>query len=465
MDRHAETDWPGEPTLTTMTPLPTQLSGARFLASERHALLADEPRCGKTGAAILACDLTLAERILVVTTASGRGVWLRGFADWSVFDRDTAVIRTDRPKATDVTIVGWPNLTNPKVAAALLQNDWDVLVLDEDHFAKSFDAKRTQAVYGVLKDGGQHLDNLRALYARAKRVWPLTGTPMPHSPADMYVRLRALAPSRLAADPAKGWPDVTEQEDFLTRYTIRKPKKLSQFNTIMVVIGGRNLEELRERLRGFMLLRTQQDVGIRAPIYDTLPFVVSAKERAMADGDADRKAILDAAGTGDTRSLEIHLGPLRRITGEIKASHVVDAVKDEFASGLDKIVLAYWHKNVGAALLDGLSKFGVTGIDGSTPAAQRQKNVDAFSKPNGPRVFLAQIEAAGEAIDLSAAAELWFVETAMSPKSMKQMSLRVTNYNQHRQAVVRVCTLAGSIDEALQASLMRLWAAIREVLK
>ena len=115
-------------------------------------------------------------------------------------------------------------------------------------------------------------------------------------------------------------------------------------------------------------------------------------------------------------------------------------------------------------LLDGLAEFGVVGVDGSTPDAQRQKNVDAFSLPDGPRVFLGQIEAAGEAIDLSASAVLWFVETTFSPRSMKQMSLRITNHSQKRQAVVKVCVLEGSIDEALQASLMRLWTAIREIL-
>lgn len=79
-------------------------------------------------------------------------------------------------------------------------------------------------------------------------------------------------------------------------------------------------------------------------------------------------------------------------------------------------------------------------------------------------MFLAQIEAAGEAIDPSALAVLWFVETMFSPKSMKQMSLRVTNHAQTRQAVVKVCVLEGPIDEAQQASLMRLWTAIRELI-
>jgi len=445
-----------------MIPFPTQLSGAAFLAANRYALLADEPRCGKTGTAIIAADYIFARTILVVTTASGRGVWKRGFADWSAFPRSVQIALTSDKPTADVVIVGWPSVSKPKLLAQLLARKWGVLILDEDHLAKNFDAKRTQAVYGTLVDDGAHLMNLRALYACADHVWPLTGTPVPHSPADTYPRLRALAPDRLRADETKGWPDVTKYNDFLHRYCVVRMKKISNFNKIPVVIGGRNLPELKERLKGFSLLRTQQDVGIRPPVYDLLPLVVSPAQRRQTESNVDKAAIMAAADKGDTKSLEMHLGPLRRLTGEIKAHAVVDAVGDEFECGLDKIVLAYWHRDVGDILAEGLAQFGVARVDGST--TDRQYQVDAFADPEGPRVFLAQIEAAGEAIDLSASAVLWFVETTFSPRSMKQMSLRITNHSQQRQAVVKVCVLEGSIDEALQASLMRLWTAIREIL-
>lgn len=445
-----------------MIPFPTQLSGAAFLAANRYALLADEPRVGKTGTAIIAADYIFARNILVITTASGRGVWKRGFADWSAFPRSVQIAMPGDKVAADVVIVGWPSISKPKLLAQLLARKWDLLISDEDHFAKNFEAKRTQAVYGTLVDDGAHLMNLRALYACADHVWPLTGTPVPHSPADTYPRLRALAPDRLRADETKGWPDVTKYNDFLHRYCVVRMKKISNFNKIPVVIGGRNLPELKERLKGFSLLRTQQDVGIRPPVYDLLPLVVDRRLYKQTDSTVDKAAILRAAEQGDTKSLEMHLGPLRRLTGEIKAPAVVEAVKDEFECGLDKIVLAYWHKAVGDGLEAGLAQYGVARVDGST--TDRQRQVEAFADPKGPRVFLAQIEAAGEAIDLSASAVLWFVETTFSPRSMKQMSLRITNHSQQRQAVVKVCVLEGSIDEALQASLMRLWTAIREIL-
>ena len=65
-------------------------------------------------------------------------------------------------------------------------------------------------------------------------------------------------------------------------------------------------------------------------------------------------------------------------------------------------------------------------------------------------MFDGQIQAAGEAIDLSAARELWFVETIFSPGLLGQAAQRIAGPNQKRSAFVRVCLIEGSIDEALR---------------
>ena len=212
------------------------------------------------------------------------------------------------------------------------------------------------------------------------------------------------------------------------------------------------------------MLRTQQDVGITEPIHETFPLAVSERHRREIEANIEAGVVLAAAEAGDTKTLDMHLGPLRRLTGEIKARAVVDAVKDEFDGGLDKIVLAYWHKDVGALLRDGLSTYGVVGIDGATSTNTRGEAEQRFLRDPSIRVFLAQIQAAGEAIDLSSAAELLFVETSFIPKDMKQMSLRITNHTQSRSPRVRVATLEGSVDDALQSILLRKWSAIREVI-
>jgi SWI/SNF-related matrix-associated actin-dependent regulator of chromatin subfamily A-like protein 1 len=367
--------------------------------------------------------------------------------------------------SADVVIVGWPALTNNALRAKLLARSWGRLVLDEAHAAKNFEAKRTQAVFGVPMEDGAILARGSALTNRAEGTWCLTGTPIPNAPNDLYPMMRTLCQERLLADAARGWPDVTKYQDFLHRYCVVRMKKISNFNRIPVVIGGKNLDELAARLEGFFLRRTQADVGITEPIFETLPLLVSAKDMRAAEGDANRVSILEAAKAGNTKALEMHLGPLRRITGEIVARGVIETVRDEFAGGLDRIVLAYWHKDVGVALREGLAEFGVLQIDGSTAAAARGDIEQAFLRPDGPRVMLAQIQAAGEAVDFSSANELIFVETSFQPKDMAQMAMRITNHTQKRQPRVRVAVLQGSIQEAMEEVLIRKWSAIREVLQ
>lgn len=436
-----------------VTPFPHQIEGAAWLSGKQFALLADEPRVGKTGTAIMAADDNFDASIIVVTTASGKPVWKRAFKQWSSYERP------------DLTIVGWPDLNNNTIRAQLLKRVWDKLILDESHYAKNFEAKRTQAVYGLPIEDGLLLDTSKALISKVRSVWPLTGTPIPNALNDLYPMMRALCPERLREDRSRGWPDVTKYSDFRDRYCHWYMKALSPWRRIPVVTGGKREDELNARLKGFWLRRTQKDVGITEPIYDTWPIAVSARALKQAEGDVDRNAVLQAAKAGDTKKLDMHLGPLRRITGEIKAQGVVDLVKEEFENGLDKIVLAYWHRDVGKILKDGLSLYGVVGIDGATSGDMRGVIEQKFLNDPKTRVFIGQIQAAGEAIDLSSAAELMFVETSFQPKDMSQMSKRITNHTQKRQPRVRVAVLEGSVDEALEAILLRKWSAIREVMK
>ena len=444
-----------------MIPMPTQLTGAQFLASRHRALLADEPRVGKTGAAIIAADMVLAKNIDVVTTASGRAVWRRGFATWSKLSRTVGIVGVDK-NATDcdVRIFSYNGATNFN---NLRTND--LVILDESHNCKNPEAKRTEAILGKALAGGSRLLNAASFVKPETRAWFLTGTPLPHDPSDIWTTMRSSCPDRLLANDTHGWPDVTKFEDFRHRYCIVRMKKISHFNKIPVVIGGRNEAELHRRLDGFFLRRTQKDIGIRPSVYELFPLIVSPAVRKQVDGDVSKAAILQAAENNDTKGLEMALGPLRRLTGNIKARCVVDAVKDEFASGLDKIVLMYWHREVGDVLQAGLENFKPLRIDGSTPTADREQFELAFRNNTENRVMLGQIQAAGEAVDFSSANELWFVETSFTPKDQAQAAMRITNVNQTQNTFVRVCCIEGSIDEALQASLLRLWTAINGVIK
>jgi SWI/SNF-related matrix-associated actin-dependent regulator 1 of chromatin subfamily A len=428
-----------------LRPFPHQLVGAQFLAERPTALLADEPRVGKTGAAIAAADMVWARRILVVTTASGRPVWAKAFRDWSAFGRSVQTLYklTDQPTA-DVVIVGWSAVAEQKMYGRLFVQDWDVLILDESHYAKNPSAKRTAATFGTAEfDYG--------LCRKAKRTWCLTGTPVPNAPNDLYPMLRALCPARI---------DGMSYDAFMHRYCVVVPRHLGG-RVIDVVKGGKNEAELAERLKGFFLRRTQKNVGITEPVYETFPLHIDVDLKH----EADTAAILAAAESGDTSSLEMHLGPLRRLTGVLKAGAVIDAVKEEFAAGLDKIVLMAWHADVIDVLAEGLAEFEPVVISGDTSAFGRESALRQFAEDKHCGVFIGQMAAAGEAVDASAAAEMIFVEMSSVPAHMRQAAMRITNFGQKRQPRIRVAALEGSIDEALAEILTRKVRTIRAVLE
>jgi SNF2 family DNA or RNA helicase len=422
-----------------MEPMPHQIEGARFLAEREAALLADEPRVGKTAAAIIAADLVMAQRILVVTTASARANWGREIRDWQSIPRRVYVAYGGKPfdaTAFDAVVLGWDGAAG--FSKPMSAYRWDVLILDESHYAKNPDAKRTAAAWQLAKT--------------AKHVWCLTGTPIPNSPADLWPMLRALAHDRI---------DRMGHAAFVDRYCTWYAKRVG-YATIQVITGGKNLEDLRGRLDGFMLRRTQQDVGIGRPTFAMQTLHVDSVPDRIRDPEAAQD-ILDAAEVGDTRTLDMHLGPVRRITGALKASAVAALVAEELDNGLDRIVLMCWHTEVIDALRDALKAYGVVGIDGRTPAHARDTAIQHFQRGLA-RVFVGQILAAGEGIDLSSAAELMFVEYSFVPKDMAQSAMRITNHTQTRQCRVRVAALEGSIDEAFARILTRKVATIRNVL-
>lgn len=435
---------------------PHQELARQFLHRDRNRLLADEQRVGKTGPALVAATDMQLTPVLVVCPVSVQYVWERECESWGI----PGTVGICKPDA-DICIVPYSKIVSGSLASALRQRQWGLLILDEAHYAKAFSAQRTRAVYGI--PNGRGLDQRYALAAHADRVWCLTGTPIPHDPSDLYPMLRALFPDVLKGQPGV-YPDVTAYADFEARYVVTRPKKVSPWRSIKVKVGGRNEAELGRRLGQNMLRRKQKDIGIRPSDHALLPLEISGGDRRLIEEDLDLAQVLAAADAG----LPLHdlvTARVRHLTGDVKARAVIPAAKDYFEDTGDKLVIAYWHRSVGDSLELGLARLNPLRVDGMTPAGVRGQLFDRFRDDATCKVFLAQIEACSEGVDLSPAPEMWFAESVFSPRLMSQMAARISNMNQTRQTLVRVCTLAGSIDEAIQQSLLRLYTTIKHVLE
>src|SRR5215831_1454266 len=363
-----------------------QEEGVAFLKSQpKHALLWDEQRVGKTPQAIVASGELGLKKVLVVTPVSGVGVWRHQWKQWDKWHRTPM-------------IVPWSRMSNGGFAIPE-HGMCDLVVLDEGHYAKSFGAERTRSVYGQLH--GARLIQDRALIPHARHVWHLTGTPAPHDPSDLFPTLLALFPQVLQAHD--GYPDVTTLEKFRTRYCVTKLIKRGA-HWIKVVIRGQNEAELNLRLKGLFLRRRQKDVGIRPAFWDMLPIEIGDTERRKLFAAIDHDHLQRIVNNRALAEIEPMLAPVRRITGVVKAKAMVPFVEEYLDDNpSEKLVLFYWHRDVGDLLVEKLSRYLPARVDGAVTGDERSNLVRFFGANEKCRLFLGQIAASGEAIDLSAA--------------------------------------------------------------
>lgn len=415
---------------------PYQADGAQWLAKVGRGLLADEPGLGKTAQAIAAAKILRSPYTLVICPASVVENWKREIKRfwpecpaWNVISYDRA--------ARDHKKVDWAG------------SGAGVLIVDEAHYLKSRTAKRTKAVFGDKCDG------VDGYIERIDHVFLLTGTPMPNNPSELWPMLRAVMPEAIiglkTGKPVAYWP-------FAMRYCKMERNYLGHDT----IVGGKNLPELRERMKPFVLRRKKADVLKDLPPirFDVLPLTGKIDMKGFeAEYEMIAKALEDG-GIEALKAIAPHVATLRRLTGVAKVAPVVEWVRDQLDGGMEKIVLFAQHREVLTSMALALLKTTfVATVDGST--TDRQVQVDRFQNDPKCRVFVGQIQAAGTGITLTAASDLVFVESDWTPANNEQAAFRIHRIGQKNACTVRFATIAGSIDEQIQRACARKLEDIR----
>jgi SWI/SNF-related matrix-associated actin-dependent regulator 1 of chromatin subfamily A len=147
---------------------------------------------------------------------------------------------------------------------------------------------------------------------------------------------------------------------------------------------------------------------------------------------------------------------VRRLTGVIKAQAALAELRVELAESQgDKLIVFAVHRAVIDALEVGLFGYGVVCINGDTPKDERPGLIERFQTDPETRVFIGQINIASEAIELTAASNVWFIESDWTPKTMHQAASRAHRYGQPSSVNARILALEGSIDVAIARVLER----------
>jgi SNF2 family DNA or RNA helicase len=154
-----------------VTPWRHQLDAAAWFADRQYGLLAGDMGTGKSLTACMIAAGTEQIVPLLLTTGTGKA--------------RAKALATRLAAATGeslAVIINYDSVWRPEVAAVLNRVKWDAIITDESHRIKSPTGRASKWIAGLARANPQ-----------AKRL-ALTGTPMPHSPLDLWAQFRFLNP-------------------------------------------------------------------------------------------------------------------------------------------------------------------------------------------------------------------------------------------------------------------------------
>jgi SWI/SNF-related matrix-associated actin-dependent regulator 1 of chromatin subfamily A len=218
--------------------------------------------------------------------------------------------------------------------------------------------------------------------------------------------------------------------------------------------GSKNIKGLRDRIKPFMLRRMKKDVQGDLPdlIFDDYPLPTDGTVPQGFPLLHLRGQTTDAA----LAYLEKHsayLATWRNNVAAVKTPLVKEFAETELDTPGEKLIIFYHHTVMGQQLYRDLAQYQPVIVDGKTKDAQT--NVDYFQRNPNCRVFLGQISACGEALNITAATQVNFAEASWSPSDNYQAACRAHRIGMGKNLVVRFLSLAGSTDELVQRVLAR----------
>lgn len=301
----------------------------------------------------------------------------------------------------------------------------DVVILDECHYLKTPDAKRTLAIYG---DGHAQRGLLDIPV-----IWGLSGTPAPNHAGEYYTHLRAF-----------GLTTLTHWQ-FLNRFCVVSQ---TPFGYRVGANRRETLPELRALLSRMMSRRTQASVWTQTPepfwsIRTLTPTTKDAEKLRRLD------AILDPDRPGD-------MSKERRLLGLLKVPYVVAHVQDLLVQGrVPKVLIGAWHYDVIDQLRTALQTFDPIVVVGDTTDRMRWQLIDRFQTASACRVAIIQVKTGGVGINLSSAAHVVMAEPSWSVGDDEQFVQRPQHVARTIPLPVDLIALDGSMDETILRSNVR----------
>ena len=426
---------------------PFQQQAVDTLTQRKHTLLADECGLGKTVQAIKLMS-KIPPPILIICKASIKENWKRKLEEWldyaflygyQIINKKTDVL----DPGANIIIVNYDLISHSHIFYQLANIKWQLLICDEAHYLKNMKAIRTKTIL-----------SRKGLIHHTERSLMMTGTPVLNRPIELYPMLKVLSPETIAP--------YNDYYKFAKRFCNGHQDGFC-FNDK----GASHTDDLNKRLRaGFMIRRTYKEVEMQLPQRRFEMVVIEQSENAKP-----LLTILENAERLDFKHQKLgveagELATLRQKTALEKVELCLDKIK-EYVESVDKLVIFAYHKAVIEKLLGELHHYGTVIVTGATPTKDRQSVIDSFIRNSKLKVFIGQIDAAGEGIDMlqTVCHNILFVESSWVPGTINQAIARVWRLGQSHPVLVRFLIWANSVEEHQMRVALDKVKTIKEITK
>ncbi len=449
--------------------LPYQEKGIRYCLGARGTILADEMGLGKTVQAIGVMNAMQAQRVFIICPKSLRQNWYDELSEWQTHRPLTLIIATYGELKTFI------NLKSTV--------EWDLLIIDEAHYIKNAQSKRSQ--------------NVKTIADKCKgRILLLTGTPIENCPVELWPLLQIACPEKWDP-PTKVNPLIKQPQEskshpghgpyfwkFALRYCAAKKARFrmgNRFHTAWDFKGASNLDELQKELRSTcMVRRLKKDVLPELPEKRRKLIHLKGKHGKSVEDSA--AGIMERLGVRDITE-ENYDNVVRRLRSDKvlfeeysikrheqaleKADECIEIIEDALDGG-GKLVVFGYHTDVLEKIYKALD-FSNPGIavlyTGQTSEEDRNRAVKRFQENEVTcRVFIGSIGAAGVGITLTASSHVIFVELEPVPGRMSQAEDRLHRIGQKNMVLIWHLLADGSICARMAKILVKKQAVISAAL-
>ena len=317
----------------------------------------------------------------------------------------------------------------------------DLIIVDEAHYIKNSQSQRSHAIRNI----------------NATSVLHLTGTPILNRPRELWALLNHIVPGMFPSE-----------DRFVSQYTWDGKR-------------ARNVDELREILKGIMLRRLKKDVVADLPPINRINRIHELSDKAKATYQRILEGVytvIDSYGNEINKnitSILVEIGKLKQVCSYDKVDHVADLAvelfdtetngEDDAKGGAKKVLIFSQYKKT---VRDIAARLGGEAIywTGDTPMDERSRLEKAFQEDDRVHFLVVSLMTGQTGLNLTAAGHVIFADLWWTPAAHAQAEERAYGrLNDMHGADSYYIIAEGTIEEWIQQMLAAKLAVINQIVE